>query len=350
MNPASPPDPSAAAASKSPQPPRWKRILKIIGVRVLFWYVVICVVLMCMQRQLIYHPERTAPLTAAKAPLPADCVHDISFPTEDGLTLHGWHLLPEGTKCETPEEAQKALDDCRWLVLFFHGNGGDRRGRVDYCQVFTEAGADVFSIDYRGYAENPGSPTESGLSEDARALWKYATETRGVDPRRILIVGESLGGGVAVRLAQEVCAAETPPAGLVVRSTFSSLVDAAGEYYPWLPVGLLLWDRFPSGDYIADVTCPILILHGTEDRIVPYELGQKLFAAAPPRAANNIPKRFVTFEGADHNTLLFSHEREFTAAVEEFLRELAKCDPTLRLKDLSPKPTGDENSDASRER
>ncbi len=135
----------------------------------------------------------------------------------------------QGLRCDKPEETQQILADGHWLVLFFHGNAGDRRGRVDYCQVFNGARADVFVIDYRGYADNPGSPNETGLLKDARALWKYATETCNVDASRIVLFGESLGGGVAVGLAHEVCAAGTPPAGLIVRSTFSSLTDAVAH-------------------------------------------------------------------------------------------------------------------------
>ena len=215
--------------------------------------------------------------------MPAGYVQDISFETDDGLTLHGWHFLRTGQACESADECQQVLDRGKPLVLFFHGNGGDRRGRVTFCQILTGAGADVFAIDYRGYGENPGRPTEDGLAEDARALWKYATQERRVPPERIVLFGESLGGGVAVRLAQEVCEAGTPPAGLIVRSSFSSLTETAGSHYPWLPVRLLLWDHYPSADCIGDVTCPILMIHGTKDQVVPYELGRKLFVAAPGR-------------------------------------------------------------------
>ena len=326
---ASNPSPSAddhpAAAEDVPQPPWHRRALKFLALRVVFWYAVICVLIMFMQRQLIYHPEKSQAITAIEAGLPDGCVHDFKFETEDGLSLNGWHLLRRGTICPTPDEAQRALDDCAWLVLFFHGNAGDRRGRVEDCRVFMKSGADVFLIDYRGYADNPGSPDENGLAADARGLWKYATKTLGVDPDRIVLFGESLGGGVAVRLAQEVCEQGTPPAGLIVRSTFSSLVDAARFHYPWLPVRLLLWDRYPSAERIAEVTCPVLVVHGTRDRIVPYELGEKLFQAAPPLAGNNIPKRMVRLEGADHNSLLYSHRQEFSEAMENFIGELTRC-------------------------
>lgn len=306
------------------RPPLWKRAGRFVVLRVAVYYTLICVAVTFIQRQLIYHPERVDEITSAQSPLSEGCLHDFTFETEDGLTLRGWHVLRTGVRCDKPEETQKILDEGRWLVLFFHGNAGDRRGRVDYAQVFSGAKADVFLIDYRGYADNPGSPHEKGLMKDARALWSYATETCHVDPSRILLFGESLGGGVAVGLAQEACKSGTPPGGLIVRSTFSSLADAASVHYPWLPVRLLLWDRYPSVDRIGDVTCPVLILHGTNDRIVPFELGRRLFEAAPALSDNGLPKRFVTLDGADHNGLLITHQREFTEAIEEFLGDLSK--------------------------
>jgi pimeloyl-ACP methyl ester carboxylesterase len=328
MNPIDPPasmnEPAQDLVLVASKPPLWKRAGRFLVLRVVVYYVLICVGVMFLQRQLIYHPQRVERITSAQSPLSAGCLHDFAFETEDGLTLRGWHVLRTGARCDTPEETQRILEEGRWLVLFFHGNAGDRRGRVDYSLIFNGAGADVFVIDYRGYADNPGSPSEKGLLKDARALWKYATETCRVDPSRILLFGESLGGGVAVSLAQEVCNAGTPPAGLVLQSTFSSLADAAHVHYPWLPVRFLLWDRYSSEDRIGDVTSPVLVLHGTEDRIVPYELGERLFAAAPPLSANHTPKQFVPLQGGDHNGLLLSHRRQISEAIEEFLTKLPK--------------------------
>ena len=316
----------AETSAEAAKPPWWKRSAKFIVFRVLFWYFVICLVMMFFQRYLLYHPTRADKISPAEAGLPEGFVHPIAYETADGLTINGWHLLRNGQVCHSEEECRESLSRGKFVVLFFHGNGGDRRGRVDYAQVFTGARADVFLIDYRGYADNPGSPNERGLYEDARGLWNYATKERGVDPGRIVIFGESLGGGVAVQLAQEVCANGTPPAGLIVRSTFSSLADAAGSHYPWLPVRWLLWDRFPSDDAIGDVTCPVLMLHGTKDRIVPFDLGKKLFDLTPEESSAGIAKQFVPLEGADHNGLLFTHKPEFTEAIEGFLKRLPAPD------------------------
>jgi pimeloyl-ACP methyl ester carboxylesterase len=109
----------------------------------------------------------------------------------------------------------------------------------------------------------------------------------------------------------------------VLRATFSSLTDAAAYHYPWLPVRWLLVDRYPSVEWMPQVTCPILHLHGRRDSIIPIELGRKLFDAAPPQSGGGIPKRFVELPSADHNDILAVAEPEFQAAVAEFLKQLA---------------------------
>jgi fermentation-respiration switch protein FrsA (DUF1100 family) len=187
------------------------------------------------------------------------------------------------------------------------------------CETFTQLGCHVFIFDYRGYGENPGSPSEERLAADARAAWKYTTETRGVAPPRVLLAGESLGGGVAVRLAAEVSAADTLPGGLILRSTFSSLIDAGAYHYPWVPVRWALIDRYPSTERIPGVRCPILQFHGTRDTVIPLALGRQLFSAAPATSATGVAKRFVELPNADHNDVLLVAEPEMRHAVQEFL-------------------------------
>ena len=312
----------AAETEPVPAKRRSRWTVKKVVLRVVFWYVVIAAVLALFQRRLIYVPTRAERITVEDAGLSAGAVHDIVVPTEDGLELRGWHFLASGRKCRTAAQCDEELQRGRLLVLYFHGNGGDRRGREFDSLIFAGEGADVFVIDYRGYGENPGSPSESGLAMDARALWKYATETRGVPAERIVLYGESLGGGVAIRLCADLCEAGTPPAGLIVRSTFTSLPDAAAHHFPWLPVRLLLVDRFASIKRIGAITCPNLHIHGTADQVVPFALGRRLFEAAPAESSSGIAKRFVELEGADHNDLLLVAQEEFTEAVGEFLKAL----------------------------
>ncbi len=162
-------------------------------------------------RKLTYFPDRTDDLSPRLWRLAAEHVQPISLKTDDGLTLNGWHFLAARDDAEdqaiAPPREQASLET---VALFFSGNGGHRGYRVGEAGLLTRARADVFLFDYRGYGDNPGEPSEEALASDARAVWRYATGERGIEPRRIVLYGESLGGAVAVRLAADVCAAGTP--------------------------------------------------------------------------------------------------------------------------------------------
>jgi fermentation-respiration switch protein FrsA (DUF1100 family) len=324
------PDPSTDSMPAPPVPPAppplppgplWRRTLRFVLTRVVFWYVIICLLMLVFQRRFMYHPGRTDRITLEEALLPEGFVHDVAIATPDGLTLHGWHFSA-GRVCRSEKECDRLLasDAAAPVVLFFHGNAADRRNRVQDSLAFTGERAHVFLIDYRGYGENDGSPSEDGLALDARALWDYVTESRGVPPERVVLYGESLGGGVAVRLAAELCEEGAPPAGLILRSTFSSMVDAGRAHFPWLPVRLMLRDRYRSDEYIRAVTCPLLFIHGTADEVVPYELGRKLYEIAPDESADGRPKEFITIEGAGHNDSLLGPGSESEQALADFLR------------------------------
>jgi hypothetical protein len=274
-----------------------------------------------LQRFLIYVPTRAASIRPEDASFPQGRVHTVSVRTGDNLELNGWLVLAEGQSATTAAECDRELRSGRRLVLFFCGNGGNRRHRVPEYDVLAVLGANVLIMDYRGYGENPGSPSEEKLAADALAVWKYATEQRNVPPEKIILFGESLGGGVAVRLAEEVCR-DTPPGGMILRSTFSSLVDAGKHHYPWLPINWVLLDRFNSVERIPAVTCPLLLLHGSRDRIVPIEMGRRLFDAAPAQSASGVAKRFVEFEEANHNDVMHVAEVELRRAVAEFFQSL----------------------------
>lgn len=300
-----------------------------IPIRMVVWclvvYVGVTIVFSQFQRSLVYLPTRDSSIEPADAGLPVGRVHTITLATDDSLQVRGWHILAEGQTAQTREECDQQLVG-RWLVLFFSGNAANRRYRVDEFGLLTELGANVFLFDYRGYGDNPGSPSEEQLAADAQAIWSYATHQRHVPPEQILLYGESLGGGVAVRLAAELCERQTAPAGLIVRSTFSSLVDVGCYHYPWLPVRMVLTERYPSNDVAPSVTCPVLQMHGAEDTIVPMQLGKKLFDALPPTSATGIAKRFVTLMDADHNDVLWVAEDEMRAALAQFLADLPEME------------------------
>ena len=313
-----PPLPDGRGSKKSPSPPRlawWKRWLLLLTVP----YLGVLIMLAAFQRSLIYHPFAAKSLPANQAGFGTGRAHDVTARTEDNLELRGWLVLAKGHVAGTDEQGAAELAKGRPVVLYFGGNAANRNYRMLEVQVLTEAGADVLICDYRGYGDSPGEPSEEGLARDARAVWRFATEHKQIKSQRIVLYGESLGGGVAVRLASELSLNKTPPAGVILRSTFSSLTDAASAHFPFIPVRWLLIDRFPSDQRIRDVTCPLLLLHGCRDTIVPIHLGQKLFAAAPDQSASAVAKRFVELPNADHNDVMEMSRREVSKAIREFL-------------------------------
>lgn len=272
------------------------RIAKLLGL-ILVVAAVFLTVLWLGQRRLIYFPQ-APPVPAATVVAPR--AEDVSFETEDGLELHGW-FFPS-------EQASNG-----GAVLVFPGNAGSREFRVPLAVGFSPHGLSVLLVDYRGYGGNPGSPTETGLVRDARAARAWLASRPDVDPERIVYFGESLGAAVAVALA-----AEQPPAALVLRSPFSSLVDVGRVHYPWLPVGLLLRDRYPAIEQIRGIQCPLLVIAGESDWIVPAKLSRRLFEAAGCPA-----KRFVSIPGAGHNDPRLAAGGAMIEETVEFLSETA---------------------------
>jgi fermentation-respiration switch protein FrsA (DUF1100 family) len=244
------------------------------------------------QRRLVYFPTR-GPVPPAASVLRG--AQDVVLETADGLRLGAWYLpAPGGGPA----------------VLVCNGNGGDRTGRAPLATALHRAGLAVLLFDYRGYGENRGSPTEEGLALDAAAARDWLADRAEVDDQRLVYFGESLGAAVAIRLARQ-----HPPAALVLRSPFTSLADVGRVHYPWLPVGRLLLDRYPSLSRIADLTAPLLVIAGDRDAIVPTSLSRRLFEAAPE------PKRFVLIPGADHNDPQLSDGPQMIGEVVAFLRE-----------------------------
>jgi fermentation-respiration switch protein FrsA (DUF1100 family) len=173
-------------------------------------------------------------------------------------------------------------------------------------------GFSVLVFDYRGYGKSEGSPNEKGVLLDARAARAWLAKRTGVAEREIVLWGESLGGGVAVDLA-----ARDGARGLILESTFTSLPDVAAVHFRFLPVRLLMRSRLDSLNLIGQYKGPLLLSHGTADEIIPYALGQQLFAAA------NEPKESVSFPGGFHNGPPHPEEQpEFQAALERFFNRL----------------------------
>ena len=183
---------------------------------------------------------------------------DVSLKTADDTQLHGWYI--------PHRESQQVL-------LFFHGNAGNISHRRESIEIFHRLGLNVFIIDYRGYGQSKGKPSEQGLYQDATAAWRYLTEVKGFEPGDILIFGRSLGGAVAAKLAAGVQAR-----GLILESTMSSAREFAREVFKILSRLVVIRYDFNTSKYIKQVNYPVLVLHSPEDEIMPFHLGRKVYA------------------------------------------------------------------------
>ncbi len=324
MNAASESENPAVTKELTPAKSRWRMRLKWFAVRVAVAYLGACLMLGIFQRHLMYIPRR-GPVTLEQAEQLAPRIREVSVTSQDGLTLNGWLCLADS---ESPMGRTTPLtklgSEGRLLVIMFPGNAGNRASRLSQLALYSGLGCDALLVDYRGYGDNAGSPSEKAFLSDARTVWDHAVQRWGVPPERIVISGESLGGGVAVALASEVCSAGQPPAALILRAPFTSMVDAASHNYPWLPVRWILIDRYESLQRIPQVDCPLLIYHGTKDRIIPFELGKRLFESAPATSKSGLPRRFLEIPEAGHNDIYQIGSREITRAIDELLSEVGR--------------------------
>jgi hypothetical protein len=258
------------------------------------------------QRHLLYLPSSglLAPDIVGLANLRV-----LDIRTQDGLTLGAWYVPPR----------QAALPAA--TVIVFNGNAGNRSHRAPLAWQLAEAGYATVLVDYRGYGGNPGTPSERGLLADARAVVATLRADAEAGRARLVYFGESLGSGVAVQLAVEL-----PPAALVLRSPFTSITDVAAHHYWFLPVRRLLWDRFDSLSRIAHVGCPLLVVAGDRDRVVPFALSQRLFEAARQ------PKRFVRVPGADHNDAELTAGAPLRQAMLPWLQQVLEQDSASRAR------------------
>ena len=180
-------------------------------------------------------------------------------------------------------------------ILFFHGNAGELHARVYKLNKFSEMNLNFLIISWRGFSGNNGKPTEKGLYQDANKAVEWL-EQKGINKKDIILYGESLGTGVATELAQD-----NSFAGIVLESPFTSIADAAKIYYPYLPIDLLIKDRYDSLKKIKNINIPILIMHGKKDDVVPFKMGIELFEKA------NNPK-FSYFSDNDDHMMEFNDQ------------------------------------------
>jgi fermentation-respiration switch protein FrsA (DUF1100 family) len=188
-----------------------------------------------------------------------------------------------------------------------HGNGGNISHRGDSLAIFHRLGFNVLIFDYRGYGRSEGVPGEHGLYEDAATAWQYLVEERGFASDDIVLFGRSLGATVAAKLATDV-----EPAGLIMESSFTSARGLAQALLPLLSRIVVMRYRFDTAAYVRQVTCPVLVAHSPGDDIIPFKLGQAVYAAA------NQPKTFLTMQG-DHNSGFLQSQPGYEQGLHEFM-------------------------------
>jgi len=238
------------------------------------------------QRRLVYLPS-PGPVPPAATVLAG--AEDVTLTTADGLRLGAWFVPARGPRREV-------------TVLVANGNAGDRSLRAPLAAALRAQGLDVLLFDYRGFGGNPGRPGEDGLVADARAAREHLVRERGVAPQRLLYLGESLGSAVVARLATEA-----PVGGVVLRSPFTDLAAIGERVYPFLPVRLLLLDRFPVLEPLARARVPTTVVLGEVDSLIPPDQSRAVAAAAGGDV--------VAVPRADHNDAVLGHGPALVGAV-----------------------------------
>jgi pimeloyl-ACP methyl ester carboxylesterase len=257
-------------------PKSWSYRIARFFVFLSYTYLSLLVILLFLENRFLYHPATAAEYW--EPPPAAIAVDDVEMTTVDGTQLHGWWSAPPAWK---PDEG---------AVLFCHGNAGNvSMFGWQMAGWVTERKQAVFAFDYPGFGKSDGTPSEAGCYAAADAAYDYLTQVRHVPARRLLIYGESLGGAVATDLA-----CRHPYRALLLSSTFTSFPDMAQAKYPYFPARWLVRNQFRSVEKIRNCPGPIFMAHGTDDWLIPFAQGQRLFAAA------NGPKEFFTMTGLGH--------------------------------------------------
>ncbi len=220
---------------------------------------------------------------------------NVSLTTSDDERIHGWYV-----------PAARA----RGVVLFFHGNAGNISHRLDSIAIFHQLGLDTLIIDYRGYGESSGQTSEQGTYLDAQAAWDYLVVERGISPDRIIVFGRSLGGAVGAWLGSQ-----HTPAAVIIESSFSSGADMAHRLYPFLPTRLLTRLRYPVAEYASRLECPVLVVHSRDDEIIPFAMGEAIYAAVKQR------KALLELRG-DHNGGFYISRQAYIPGLNTFIESV----------------------------
>ncbi len=241
------------------------------------------------QRSLLYHPSENNYSGDHLTVL----IEKKKIKTRDNIELLGWYHNKNISNNKT--------------ILFLHGNAGSLENRIHKINHFENLNVNFLLLSWRGFSGNKGKPTEKGLYEDARSAVAWL-KSKGINENDIIIYGESLGTGIATEIAQN-----KNFAGIILESPFTSMIDAGKDKYPYLPVRLLLKDKYESDKKIKNINSPILILHGKIDKIVPFQMGKKMFELA------NEPKYSYFSDYDDH---MMEYNENLLKALKDFINSL----------------------------
>jgi fermentation-respiration switch protein FrsA (DUF1100 family) len=219
---------------------------------------------------------------------------DLWLRTADGVRIYARHY---------------ARDPALPTLLYLHGGGGNLASRSDRLELFASLGANLLAVEYRGYGPSEGTSSERGLEQDAAAAYAFLREH--TDGSKIVPFGESLGGGPATWLA-----ATRPVGGLILLSTSTSVPELARRFVPWLPTQLLVRTRFDNLSRIARVRAPKLFIHSRADEVVPFDMAEGLYTAAPG------PKRNLWLDRVGHDETFYQAREQATRALREFVAAL----------------------------
>ena len=290
--------------------PNFQSVLQILQrylfpvVRILVLaYIGLAISLYLGQSNLVYMPSQELIDTPATIGLKFG---DIQLTTKDNVNLAAWFV---------PVKDNDQIG--KGVILFCHGNGGNISNRISYLPIFKDLGLATFLFDYRGYGKSDGKPSEEGTYADVEAAWQYLTQERQIPPQKIIIYGESLGGAIASYLAQKISQQDSKNSagGLILASTFTSISDRAAELYPFMPIRFLSRFSYNSIDRLPSIKIPVLIIHSTDDEIIPFHHGDRNFQVA------NQPKKLITLRG-DHNGGFLDSLETYRNGLKEFIQSI----------------------------
>ena len=247
------------------------------------------------ERSQVYVPSRKLDATGAELGRPCE---DVWLQASDGVRLHGW-FFPAN-----PGSPRASL-----ALLHLHGNAGNISHRLNFYQAWLSLGVNLFAFDYRGFGQSEGTPDEEGTYLDGQAAYRWLRE-KGFAPEQIVVLGKSLGGGIASELALR-----EPIGGLILQNTFTSIPDIGAELFPFLPVRRLARIRYSTVEKLPRISVPILVAHSRDDRFIGIHHGQRNFAASRE------PKQFLELRGEHNDPFAGGGERLYLEGLDRYLRE-----------------------------